>query len=50
MQQKRVEKSKNLKPTKPTTDEVGDLQPTVLGKATDEELMRRTQNGDKNAL
>jgi len=28
----------------------GDLQPVSLGRASDEELMRRTQNGDKQAF
>jgi RNA polymerase sigma-70 factor, ECF subfamily len=31
-------------------DEPVDLQPTVLGKASDEDLMRRTQQGDKIAF
>src|SRR3954466_14468562 len=31
-------------------EEVQDLQPVALGRASDEELMRRTQNGDKQAF
>jgi RNA polymerase sigma-70 factor, ECF subfamily len=30
--------------------EAGDLKPAVLGRASDEDLMRRTQNGDKQAF
>src|SRR5438105_4901358 len=52
MQQKRVEKaSAASKPPKPAkVEEVIDLQPVALGKSSDEELMRRTQNGDKAAF
>jgi RNA polymerase sigma-70 factor (ECF subfamily) len=53
MQQKRAEKASNPKPpAKPTgkVEEVTDLQPVALGKSADEELMRRTQNGDKMAF
>jgi RNA polymerase sigma-70 factor, ECF subfamily len=32
------------------TDEVDDLKPIPLGRASDEELMRRTQEGDKQAF
>jgi RNA polymerase sigma-70 factor (ECF subfamily) len=50
MQQKRAEKT-GPKPPKPEkVEEVTDLQPVALGKSSDEELMRRTQNGDKNAF
>jgi RNA polymerase sigma-70 factor (ECF subfamily) len=31
-------------------EEIEDLKPVALGKASDEELMRRTQNGDKQAF
>src|SRR6266576_6958936 len=39
-------------PAKPVgkVEEVTDLQPVALGKSADEELMRRTQNGDKTAF
>jgi RNA polymerase sigma-70 factor (ECF subfamily) len=56
MQQKRAEKtsaagSGSPKPPKPgKVEEVTDLQPVALGKSSDEELMRRTQNGDKAAF
>jgi RNA polymerase sigma-70 factor (ECF subfamily) len=59
MQQKRVEKASatggggggSPKPPKPgKVEEVTDLQPVALGKSSDEELMRRTQNGDKAAF
>ena len=38
------------KPPIPKVEEVSDLQPVTLGKSSDEELMRRTQNGDKQAF
>ena len=40
------------KPPKPSPPpaEVGDLQPIALGRASDEDLMRRTQQGDKQAF
>jgi RNA polymerase sigma-70 factor (ECF subfamily) len=58
MQQKRAEKASAAggaggptKPPKPgKVEEVTDLQPVALGKSSDEELMRRTQNGDKAAF
>jgi len=58
MQQKRAEKTSAAggaggpaKPPKPgKVEEVTDLQPVALGKSSDEELMRRTQNGDKAAF
>jgi RNA polymerase sigma-70 factor, ECF subfamily len=53
MQQKRAaEKPGSPKPPpKPgKVEEVTDLQPVALGKSSDEELMRRTQNGDKSAF
>jgi RNA polymerase sigma-70 factor (ECF subfamily) len=34
----------------PKPPEVQDLQPVALGRASDEELMRRTQSGDKSAF
>jgi len=33
----------------PAVPDSGDLKPVALGRASDEELMRRTQNGDKQA-
>ena len=51
MQQKRADKATGSKPPKPgKVEEVTDLQPVALGKSSDEELMRRTQNGDKAAF
>jgi RNA polymerase sigma-70 factor (ECF subfamily) len=46
--QKRADKSG--KPAKPPAGEVADLTPVALGRASDEELMRRTQNGDRQAF
>lgn len=46
--QKRAEKS--AKPPKPPAAEVADLTPVALGRSSDEELMRRTQNGDRQAF
>jgi RNA polymerase sigma-70 factor (ECF subfamily) len=37
-------------PPVPSADETGDLKPAALGRASDEDLMRRTQNGDKQAF
>src|SRR5690242_11941374 len=37
-------------PTPPATPEITDLQPVALGRASDEDLMRRTQLGDKQAF
>lgn len=34
----------------PTVEEIADLKPVPLGTASDEELMRRTQQGDKQAF
>lgn len=42
--------AKAVKPPKPTGDELEEIQPAVLGKASDEDLMRRTQQGDKIAF
>src|SRR3954463_8680796 len=36
-------------PMPPAVADTGDLKPVTLGRASDEELMRRTQNGDKQA-
>ncbi|HLL87740.1 MAG TPA: sigma-70 family RNA polymerase sigma factor [Tepidisphaeraceae bacterium] len=39
------------KPPLPPVDDVGgDLQPAALGRASDEDLMRRTQGGDRQAF
>ena len=35
--------------TQPPTADNGDLKPVALGRASDEELMKRTQNGDRQA-
>lgn len=35
---------------KPDIEEIVDLQPAALGRASDEDLMRRTQGGDKQAF
>src|SRR5687768_9068511 len=40
---------KATKPPLPPVDEPGELQPVALGRATDEDLMRRTQMGDRQA-
>jgi RNA polymerase sigma-70 factor, ECF subfamily len=37
-------------PPVPPVAETGDLKPAVLGRASDEDLMRRTQTGDKQAF
>jgi RNA polymerase sigma-70 factor (ECF subfamily) len=34
----------------PPVEDAGDLKPATLGRASDEDLMRRTQNGDKQAF
>ena len=36
-------------PMPPVTADNGDLKPVALGRASDEELMKRTQNGDRQA-
>jgi RNA polymerase sigma-70 factor, ECF subfamily len=50
MQQRQAEKGKSArkppKPAPPAAD-VEDLKPVALGRASDEDLMRRTQQGDK---
>src|SRR5512146_2766857 len=53
MQQRQAEKGKSSRqPPKPPppSAEVEDLKPVALGRASDEELMRRTQKGDKQAF
>src|SRR6187549_2535160 len=47
---KSAQSAKKPKSPPPKTPEVTDLQPVALGRASDEELMRRTQNGDKTAF
>lgn len=51
---KRGEKPAPPKPPKPpkpaAVEEVADLKPAALGRSSDEELMRRTQQGDKQAF
>ena len=37
-------------PKPPPTDDVTDLKPTTLGRSSDEDLMRRTQKGDRQAF
>ncbi len=48
--QKRNDKPVTKAPAKPKADEVTDLKPVVLGCASDEELMRRTQNKDRQGF
>jgi RNA polymerase sigma-70 factor (ECF subfamily) len=36
-------------PLPPVSPDAGDLKPVALGRASDEELMKRTQNGDRQA-
>jgi RNA polymerase sigma-70 factor (ECF subfamily) len=53
MQQRQAEKpGASRKPPKPPPPpaEVEALKPVILGKASDEDLMRRTQQGDKQAF
>jgi RNA polymerase sigma-70 factor (ECF subfamily) len=53
MQQRQAEKGKSArKPPKPPppTEVLEELKPVVLGRASDEDLMRRTQQGDKQAF
>ncbi|HEY8666592.1 MAG TPA: sigma-70 family RNA polymerase sigma factor [Tepidisphaeraceae bacterium] len=48
---KPIEKPKLVRlPVKPKVDEIADLKPVALGRASDEDLMRRTQNGDKTGF
>ena len=53
MPQRQAEKGSSSrrppKPAPPPPDQ-GDLKPVALGRATDEDLMRRTQLGDKQAF
>ena len=37
-------------PPRPSADQAGDLKSQPLGRASDEELMRRAQNGDRQAF
>jgi RNA polymerase sigma-70 factor (ECF subfamily) len=48
--QKRNDKPVTKPPAKPKTEEVSDLKPVALGRSSDEELMRRTQNKDRQAF
>jgi len=53
MQQRQAEKGKSSrKPPKPPPPpaQLEELKPVQLGKASDEDLMRRTQQGDKQAF
>jgi RNA polymerase sigma-70 factor (ECF subfamily) len=38
------------RPPVPPVEEPGDLKPTTIGRTSDEDLMRRTQTGDKTAF
>ncbi len=49
MQQKRAEPAPSPRPP-PPKPAAGDLKPAPLGRSTDEDLMRRTQEGDKQAF
>jgi RNA polymerase sigma-70 factor (ECF subfamily) len=42
--------AKAVKPPKAGGDELEEMQPAALGKSSDEDLMRRTQQGDKIAF
>jgi RNA polymerase sigma-70 factor, ECF subfamily len=48
--QKRNDKPVTKAPAKPKAEEVTDLKPVALGRSSDEELMRRTQNKDRQAF
>ena len=48
--QKRNDKPVTKAPVKPKAEEVTDLKPVALGRSSDEELMRRTQNKDRQAF
>jgi RNA polymerase sigma-70 factor, ECF subfamily len=48
--QKRGDKPTTAKPPARTTEEPVDLKPTTLGRSSDEDLMRRTQRGDRQAF
>jgi RNA polymerase sigma-70 factor (ECF subfamily) len=47
---KRAEKTAPSKPPKPPAEVVQDLTPVALGRSSDEDLMRRTQQGDRQAF
>src|SRR5688500_2117691 len=47
---KQAAKAGRAKPQAPAADEPSDLTPVALGRASDEELMRRTQKGEKQAF
>jgi len=48
--QKRNDKPVTKPPAKSQAEEVTDLKPVALGRASDEDLMRRTQNKDRAAF
>ena len=48
--QKRNDKPVTKAPVKPKAEEVTDLKPVALGRSSDEELMRRTQNKDRQGF
>ena len=48
--QKRNDKPVTKTPAKAKADEVTDLKPVALGRSSDEELMRRTQNKDRQGF
>jgi RNA polymerase sigma-70 factor (ECF subfamily) len=50
MQQQGGEKPEEKPGSDAKADEIADLTPIALGKSSDEELMRRTQEGDKQAF
>src|SRR6187399_1007360 len=50
MQQKRAESAPNARQPVPQKPAGSDLKPVALGRSSDEELMRRTQEGDKQAF
>ena len=50
MQQKRAESAPNPRPPAHPKPAGGDLKPAALGRSSDEDLMRRTQEGDKQAF
>lgn len=48
--QKKAEKPAAKGSHKPKADPVADLEPVALGRSSDEDLMRRTQQGDRAAF
>jgi RNA polymerase sigma-70 factor (ECF subfamily) len=50
MQQKRAESAPNARQPVPQKPAGSDLKPVALGRSSDEDLMRRTQEGDKQAF